>query len=397
MIPADILDDILDDWKTRMTARPENYVPRDLDLGGGLGPELATIITGPRRAGKSTLLGGLPEQQQLRPERCWFCNFEDPKLVLLLGPDLLDAIVERARARRKGKGRLYFFFDEIQVVPHWEKWMHKALTGSHRDVFVLTGSNASMLSGELATSLTGRYRGYELFPFSYEEFQATRPRPTLSDYLSAGGFPTAVRTQDPAGYLKELFRNIVLRDIAPRVRARSTIGLLQVVSAVYQSVGSELSLRRLGAATGLAAETVGQYLEACEAAYLLFACPFFSYSQRQTAHRQKKYYAIDTALRAAVSGTAGRDRGKALENMIYLALRREGFDVAYWRDNGEVDFVIKSGQSVTPIQVSWDGSRPRHQKALDEFYARHPHAGEPIHIDANNAVSTLQRLKAELH
>ena len=385
MITPDVLDTILGDWKKRMITPHPGEVQRALILGGGLRPELATIVTGPRRAGKSTYLGQLPSRLGIPLERCWFCNFEDPDLVLHLDPRLLDSIVSLARERTPAGEMAYFFLDEIQTVPRWEKWLHKALTGVRNCVYVLTGSNASMLSGELATALTGRYRAHELFPFSWEEFSEARGSATLEDYLRLGGFPVAVTDPDPNGYLKELFRNIVLRDIAPRVGARSTVSLLQVVSTVYQSVGSELSMRRIASAVGVATDTVGQYLDACAQAYMVFPCPYFSFSERQSGHRQKKYYAVDTGLRQAVSGTAGLDRGKNLENLIFLTMRRRGLPVSYWRDEGEVDFVVLAADRIIPIQVSWEGPSERHHVALDGFYRRYPQAAEPVFIDASNA------------
>ena len=313
-----------------------------------------------------------------------------------LAPELLDAIVAHARSRTRARAKAYFFFDEIQNVPHWEKWLHKALTGANDCVFVLTGSNATMLSGELATTVTGRYRSYELFPFGLSEVRALRGKTPFEEYLRLGGFPVAVTDADPQGYLKELFRNIVLRDIASRVGARSPLGLMQTVTAVYQSVGSELSLRRLAGSVGLAVDTAGHYLAAAEQAYLLFACPYFSHSERQSARRNKKYYAVDTALRQSVSGTAGRDHGKNLENLVYLTLRRRGVPVSYWRDQGEVDFVAKIDERVVPIQVSWEGIAERHERALERFYERFPHAEEAVVVDAENAEEFVETGGAEV-
>ncbi len=304
--------------------------------------------------------------------------------------ELLDAIVEFAQQRTPFGSMAYFFFDEIQSVPHWEKWIHKALTGVQTCVYILTGSNASMLSGELATALTGRHRVYELFPFNWSEFEKACEKCTLEKYLQLGGFPVAVTDTDPMGYLKELFRDIVLRDIAPRVKTRSPKGLLQVISAVYQSVGAELSLRRIANSAGVSTDTVSQYLEACEQAYLIFSCPFFSYSQRQSSHRQQKYYAIDTGLRFAVSGTTGRDLGKSLENLVFLTLRRRGLSPAYWRNRGEVDFVATVNNKLFPMQVTWEGAVERHYQALDEFYTQYPFAEEAVLIDASNAVAFVQ-------
>ncbi len=150
---------------------------------------------------------------------------------------------------------------------------------------------------------------------------------------------------------------------------------------------------------GASVDTVAHCLEACEQAYLLFGCPHFSYSERQSAHRNKKYYPIDTALHRAVSGTGGRDRGKALETFVFLSLRRRALPVGYWRDGSEVDFVVRSGKSVIPVQVSWEGEQERHKLALRQFYERHPHALDPIFVEATNApffATEVDRIEAAM-
>jgi hypothetical protein len=144
--------------------------------------------------------------------------------------------------------------------------------------------------------------------------------------------------------------HIVERDIRERIGARSALPIRQVVQMVFESAGSELSLRRLSAATGLAIETVGGYLEACEAAHLIFSCPFFAHSERKRASMNRKYYPVDPGLRRIAVSPTGRDRGKALECATYVALRRRYGEVYYWRGRGEVDFVLRGTVSSSPVR-----------------------------------------------
>ena len=152
----------------------------------------------------------------------------------------------------------------------------------------------------------------------------------------------------------------------------------EVAQMVFESVGSETSLRRIAGALQLSPETVNAYLQACEDAYLVFSCPYFAYSQAKRIRRNKKYYAIDTALRRAVTTKIGADLGKDFENLVYLTLRKKTTEVFYWRGKAEVDFVVNTANGVTPFQVTFGKPRERHEEGLREFYEQFPHAGEAI-------------------
>jgi len=153
---------------------------------------------------------------------------------------------------------------------------------------------------------------------------------------------------------------------------------------VFESVGSETSLRRIAGALQLSPETVSAYLQACEDAYLIFSCPYFAYSQAKRIRRNKKYYAIDTALRRAVTTRGGTDLGKDFENLVYLTLRKKTTEVFYWRGKTEVDFVVKTSSGFMPVQVTFDKPLERHETALQEFYEHFPHAAEAIYVTSEN-------------
>jgi predicted AAA+ superfamily ATPase len=125
----------------------------------------------------------------------------------------------------------------------------------------------------------------------------------------------------------------------------------------------------------LSPETVSHYLQACEDAYLLFSCPYFSYSEAKRARHNRKYYAIDTGLRRAVSTRAGQDLGKDFENLVYLILRRKTADISYWKGKGEVDFVVNTAQGATPIQVTYGEPKLRHDEAIERIARAFPLLG----------------------
>ncbi len=390
MVDLDILE-IASTWSFWDRQVPTS-VPRDIDLPLALRDSLCLAIQGVRRCGKSTLLQQLIDYYRLDPEHCAFLNFEDPRLSGAQSYVTLDRLVARFRERHENTETLYFFLDEIQGVEGWQRWLRAQLDRPRGNVFVITGSNARLLSGELSSVLTGRHLTVELFPFDLDEMRRSNPDATLDDYLSDGGFPEPLAMADGDRLRRQYFHDIVERDVRERIGARSSAAIRQVVQMAYESAGSELSLRRVAGATGIATDTAGSYLEACEAAYLLFACPYFTFSERKRASRNRKYYPIDTGLRRVVSTHGGADRGKSLECATYLALRRRHGEVFYWREQGEVDFVVRVNGQIVPVQVSWAEPLDRHRQALERFYERHPQAEEAVFVTCSRFGEALSAL-----
>lgn len=364
---------------------PPHVVPRAIRWPNQLREEIAIVVTGVRRCGKSTLQTQFLPHYRLDRRHCAFINFEDPRLINQLTYSLLDEAVSAFRKFCGPGPRLYFFFDEIQLVSGFERWLRSQLERPKNCSFVITGSNAQLLAGEMGGSLTGRYLPIELFPFSLDETKRAIAETTVESYLQHGGFPAPVLADDGDVLLRQYFIDIVERDIRERVASRSSKPLLQLLQMAFEGAGSETSVRRLASAVGIAVETAQNYLDATESAYLLFGCQFFAYSERKRASHNKKYYPVDVGLRRVVVTKTGSDRGKALEIATYIALRRTFPSVYYWRKRGEVDFVaVSSDGAITPVQVSWDGATERHLKALDEFYEEFPQSNESITIDRHS-------------
>lgn len=378
--------EILNEWSFWDTSPPTGLA-RQLELPQNLHPDLALVIQGVRRCGKSTLLSQLPKLYNIPLEQCYFCNFEDPRLMNELEHPILTRIITLARKKISPTIPCYFFFDEIQNVEGWEKWLHTQLERPKHNYFVLTGSNSCLLSGEFATALTGRHITLELFPFSFSEYNKLFPEKTLENYLFSGGFPRSLIFEQPYQLLQEYFNDIILRDVLRRVHARTPDAIKQVAKMAFESCGSELSYRKIAAITGLTVDTVKIYLEACEDAYLLFSCHYFAFSEKKQLSKQKKYYPIDSGMRYAITSTVGRDLGKSLESMIFLRLKQKNEQVFYWQElhKGEIDFVAVHGKTIVPYQITWEGSSPRHEKALRHFYEKFPQASEAIFITRHNA------------
>lgn len=379
----DNLLNILESWSFWNTTPPE-YIPRLVNLPKQLSPQLATIVQGVRRCGKSTLLVQFLNHYKLDKSKSVFVNFEDPRLADSLDYQLLEAVYTTFRSQVGTQENVYFFFDEIQNVHLWEKWIHAKIERSTKDYFILTGSNAALLAGELASSLTGRYQKIELYPFDFAEFKLARPDGTMEEFLSIGGFPLPVTLPEPYVLLREYFNDIVTKDIIARLDIRSSVDLRKLLKIVYESAGSELSYRKLSAIADLNVETIINYLKACESAYLLSSCPYFAYSEAKRSKRNKKYYPIDPGIRNAVVTTTGRDIGKSFETAVFIYLKKQYGEVSYWKEKNEVDFVVQNSQGILPIQVTYDETKERHVNALKEFYRTFPNAQEALHITRDN-------------
>lgn len=390
MLSDQSLLEILSEWSF-WGEQPSSGLMRQLTLPKALQADLALIIQGVRRCGKSTLLSQLPEHYDIPLEQCYYCNFEDPRLMNDLDYNLLARIKTLARNKILADKPCYFFFDEIQNVQGWEKWIHTQVERPKQNFFILTGSNSRLLSGEFGTTLTGRHITIELFPFSFTEYKTLLPKQTLENYLMSGGFPRALTFEQPYQLLQEYFSDIILKDVLRRVHARTPEAIKQVAKMAFETCGSELSYRKIAAVTGLTVDTVKTYLEACESAYLLFACNYFAFSEKKQLSKQKKYYPIDPGMRFAITNTIGRDLGKSLEMMVFLCLKQRYEQVFYWHElhKGEVDFVAMRGNTIIPYQVTWNGPEPRHEKALQYFYEHFPQADEAVFITRDNAAAFL--------
>ncbi len=378
---ADALFEIARTWSYWDRPMPRS-VARRIRLPDALTDSLALVVQGVRRCGKSTLLRQLVGRYGLDPARCIFVNFEDPRLAQHLDWPVLDDLVAAARSKLVAAthDRVTFFLDEIQNVRGWERWLRSQLDRPSGNQFVVTGSNAALLSGELGAVLTGRHRTVELYPFELEEFCDARPGGETRSFLRDGGFPEPLTLSDGDELRRQYFDDIINRDIRERLGARSSQPIRQVAQMAYEAAGSELSLRRIAAAAGLAIDTAGSYLTACEDAYLLFGVPFFAFSERKRAAYNRKYYPIDTGLRRVVVTPGPQDTGKTLECAVAVVLRRRHRDVYYWRGDGEVDFVVQDGGRVVPIQVTLEGPQPRHDRALRSFYEQFPQADEAVFV-----------------
>ncbi|MCL2284515.1 MAG: ATP-binding protein [Fibromonadales bacterium] len=310
----------------------------------------ALIISGIRRCGKSTLLLQMLRQRQ---KNALYLNFEDPRLFgfELADFQLLDSIIKSMKAKS-------LFFDEIQIINGWERYVRQKLD-EHCQV-VITGSNASMLSKELGTKLTGRHISKELFPFSYTEFLSFNSLKASAvswqKYMETGGFPEFVKTGN-LDILAALFSDILNRDIAVRHGIRDILSLKRLSVYLVSNVGCLVSARKLLQPLGFqSSTTILEYFSFLEDCYLINFMPKFSYSQRAQVINPKKIFVIDPGILAAASQSFSPNKGHLLENLVYWHFRRQGKELFYFQEkHGECDFVVfNKGKFEQAVQVCYE-------------------------------------------
>ncbi|MBI4452221.1 ATP-binding protein [Candidatus Woesearchaeota archaeon] len=325
----------------------------------------ASVISGVRRCGKSTLL----RQIMKKTKGFSYFNFEDPRAVNFELEDFqkLDSIFTEEYGIQK-----YYFFDEIQNVQRWELFVRSVLDNDKR--VIITGSNASLLSRELGTRLTGRYIRYELFPFSFREFLTFADKePSMGafqEYFIKGGFPEYLKA-GKAEILQELLNDIISRDIAIRHKIRSVKTLREMSLYMLTNVGKEFSYNSLKKTFGLgSANSAISFVSYFEDSYLLFTVPKFDYSLRKQIVNPKKVYSIDNGMSNVNSASFSEDKGKMLENMVFINLRKLFKDIFYFQGKNECDFVAKEGTKITKaIQVCYsldEDNKDREIKGLME-------------------------------
>jgi predicted AAA+ superfamily ATPase len=329
---------------------------QDSGLGRTLLPELpdiqshALVVTGIRRCGKSTLVHQFVKKLK---RDFFYLNFDDLRLADFSHTDfhLLDKVIADSGAK-------LIFFDEVQSAEHWELYVRQKLDEGFQ--LVITGSNASLLSRELGTRLTGRHLSKELFPFSYREFCAFTKRKagpdSLENYLERGGFPEYLKTGN-TDILTQFQSDILYRDIAVRYGLRDAASLRRLFVYLVSNPAQKISPSKLRQTAGVKSPTtVLEYISYFEAAYLVNLLPCFAWSVKAQSLAPKKIYIADPGIIKTSSVSFSGNKGALLENFVSNCLRSVTRDVFYYSDkNGyECDFIVKPHEQPRCIQSCWE-------------------------------------------
>lgn len=346
----------------------ESYMARIRPFIDG---DLIKVLTGIRRSGKSVMLELIKDELRARgvtEEQLVAFNFEDMRNAQLCTAEALhDELVRRAASI---KGKIYFFFDEIQEVERWERCVNSLRVEMDCDIYI-TGSNAKLLSGELATYLAGRYVEFIIYPFSFSEFLAlyhsvepdADTRTCFDSYLTFGGMPylANLRFDETAcrQYLRDLFNSVELKDIVKRNNVRDVDMLERIIAYVTANIGTTFSSTAISKylkneGRRVSPETVLNYLKACSDAFLFYQVRRQDLQGKKILTVNEKYYVADHGIREAVIGGNMRDINLVLENIVFMEALRRGYSVTVGKvGEREIDFVCERHGEKCYIQVAY--------------------------------------------
>lgn len=351
----DLLKQIILEQQEILHAQNKRYVQRYI-ADEWLQTSEILIISGIRRCGKSVLM------QQIRDrlvEKDFFFNFDDERLANFKLDDfqkLQECFVELF-----GEQHTYYF-DEIQNIEGWERFVRRLYNAGNK--IVITGSNARMLSRELGTHLTGRYIQVEIYPFSFQEYLAmneipvnaktlytTTGRATMAKsfvkYMECGGFPKFLQ-DGSVSYLTSLYESIIYRDILTRNGLTNEKEMLELMFYLASNATKRVTYSSLGKVVGIQhPDTIKNYLEYIQQTYLIFQLFRYDPSVKKQMMSPKKIYFVDNAIIKRIGFNATENNGVFLENLVFIELKRRGWDVYYYADKKECDFIVRKGLHIS--------------------------------------------------
>jgi len=330
-------------------------------------------LIGVRRSGKSTLL--YQEISNLKKiydsSQILFLNFEDPRFSTQLNTSLLDEIFEVYKKNIYRSGEIFLFLDEIQNIPDWEKWVRTKHELKQANIYI-TGSSAKLLSKELGTVLTGRCLEVNVFPLSFNEYlEFTNEKKlvkidSFNSYFEFGGFPKVVNLlSNKKEELQAYFKNIILRDVVARYSLKNYHNVEQIAQLLISNVGKLYSANKLRLAIGISLESALFYIEALKESMLFFDLYKFDYSLKKQQLSQKKIYCIDSGMINTLAFNFSENKGRVLENLVFIELKRRNKKIYYHKNKFECDFLIKQGLKITEaVQVCYELTKENKKREL---------------------------------
>ncbi len=322
--------------------------------------DLALVLTGVRRSGKTTILYQLISEmlKDTDSRKILYLQLDHPELFKATIGELVE--IFRAIHGIASDEDIYLFFDEAHMSPDWALWV-KTLYDSGHVRIVVSGSSSALLSAGSMTHLTGRHLTVTVYPLSFREFLEFRGvkvrkgderiyNKHLEDYLRTGGFPRVVLEENPIlreRILLEYFDDIIFRDVVSVYKVRDLSSLRSAALLLLHSIGQPLSINKMKNLLGISLSTAREYVSMLESSYLFFSVPFSSGKVNERVYNPKKYYAIDTGLVNALASRA--TAGSLAENAVAVSMKRGGGEFGYWKDVVEVDFITGS----TAVEVKY--------------------------------------------
>ena len=332
------------------------------------------ILTGVRRCGKSTILKMIMEELKKRGISdkqllsYWFDSMEYEDMT---AKEMFNEIKSKLCDGEK----TYLFLDEVQEIKHWEKVVNSLASDYDVDIYV-TGSNSRMMSSEIETYLTGRYIAFRIYTLSFSEYLTFKkeysdvkaPREELAEYIRLGGFPAThlqkYSEDEVYTIVRDIYNSTIFSDIVKRNQVRKVDQLERIVKFAFDNVGKTFSAKSISdylksERRTIDNETVYNYLEKLENAYILYRCSRYDIQGKELLKTQEKFYLADTALRYSVLGFTMTSVAAMLENVVYLELRRRGYSVNIGKTpDGEIDFIAKKQSEKLYVQVTREITSP---------------------------------------
>ncbi|MCI9597244.1 MAG: ATP-binding protein [Firmicutes bacterium] len=328
--------------------------------------QLIKIVTGIRRCGKSTLLElyrNWLKEQGVAKEQIIAINFEDLDYAELTDYKKLYGYLKERLVKDE---MTYIFLDEIHHVTDFPKVVDSLYIKKNVDIYI-TGSNAYMLSGEIATLISGRYVQIEMLPFSFKEYMESTGSMNdrgvkYTEYLQSSSFPYTLQLKgqpdEIRDYLEGIYNTIVVKDIVDRKKITDTMMLKSILRFVFDNIGSLLSSKKIAdtmtsSGRKIDVKTVEKYLEALSESYVIYQAKRYNIKGKQYLKTLEKYYVVDIGMRFMLIGSRQADAGHILENVVYLELLRRGYDVYVGKiGEFEVDFVAQNSRGTVYFQVA---------------------------------------------
>lgn len=363
------------------------------------------VLTGVRRAGKTTLLMQTIKsllEKGVEQKQILFVNFDEADLSNLKTPikSVLDTYLSEVADDTK---KSYLIFDEVQNIEEWERWA-KTIYDGKKHQLIISGSSSHLLDSKLASLLSGRYLKIEIFPLDFKEYltfndieinnkislvsQKNKILKELKNYLLKGGFPRIVLEKNEKlrnELLKIYYETIIYKDIILMNKIRDQKLMRELLYYLMSNFTSLYSYKKISNNLSADFSTIKEYFDYIESSKIFFEIPIFSYSLKTQLRNNKKIYCIDNGLRNAISFKFSRDEGRLAENLVFLELKRKQEQIYYWKDKNEVDFVVKNRDaSLRAINVSYTNEiSEREINGLLEFKNNFNKSNELIIITKN--------------
>lgn len=329
---------------------------------------IVKILTGMRRVGKSTILNIIKDDvlKDVPVENKIYMNFESFEFFDINNADLLKDYLDEKLKNKKGK--VYFFFDEIQLVKDWERVINALRVSINSDIYI-TGSNSKLISGDLATLLAGRYVEFEIQPLTFDEFSEIYKSSNLSreelfqKFIKIGGMPGLkyfnLEEEVSQKYLNDIYNTVLVKDVLNYNNIRDVDIFNRILSFAMQNIGANFSASAIrnylkSENRNISVDTVLNYLEYCNKAFVLKKVPRYDLGGKKLLKVEEKYYLTDHGFRQSVGFSNVKDIEKTLENIVYIELLSRGYSVKIGKvKDREIDFVAKKGEDISYFQIAY--------------------------------------------